>query len=137
MDFPGVTSTQIENKLITESYKKFYVLIIADFFATIFFAFLIWDQVNKQFLLLTWVLVMFVFNHILRGLFLAHYHRQKKQGSLVRLAFWKKYFILNNLQSGILWSLGGLLFLYIDDPLHRMAIFVYLIGLFERLRLSY
>ncbi|HHW4984130.1 TPA: diguanylate cyclase, partial [Legionella anisa] len=74
-------------------------------------------------------LVMFVFNHILRGLFLAHYHRQKKQGSLVRLAFWKKYFILNNLQSGILWSLGGLLFLYIDDPLHRMAIFVYLIGL--------
>lgn len=53
----------------------------------------------------------------------------KKQGSLVRLAFWKKYFILNNLQSGILWSLGGLLFLYIDDPLHRMAIFVYLIGL--------
>ncbi|HHT0591974.1 TPA: diguanylate cyclase [Legionella anisa] len=129
MDFPGVTSTQIENKLIAESYKKFYVLIIADFFATIFFAFLIWDQVNKQFLLLTWVLVMFVFNHILRGLFLAHYHRQNKQGSLVRLAFWKKYFILNNLQSGVLWGLGGLLFLYIDDPLHRMTIFVYLIGL--------
>ncbi|MCE0724413.1 MULTISPECIES: GGDEF domain-containing protein [Legionella] len=129
MDFPGVTSTQIENKLIGESYKKFYVMIIADFFATIFFSILIWNQVTNQLLLIIWVLVMFVFNHILRGLFLIHYHRHKKKGTLIHLGFWKKYFIVNNLQSGVLWSLGGLLFLYIDDPLHRMAIFVYLIGL--------
>lgn len=129
MDFPGVTSTQIENKLIAESYKKFYVLIIADFFATIFFALLIWPQVNNKPLLLIWILVMFVFNHILRAFFLIRYHRQKKQGGLLHPVFWKKYFIVNNLQSGILWALGGLLFLYIDDPLHRIAIFVYLIGL--------
>ncbi|WP_238583797.1 sensor domain-containing diguanylate cyclase [Legionella brunensis] len=72
---------------------------------------------------------MFVFNHVLRGLFLFHYYRRKKQDGLFHPTFWKKYFIVNNLQSGILWTLGGLLFLYVDDPLHRIAIFVYLIGL--------
>ncbi|MCW8471501.1 diguanylate cyclase [Fluoribacter gormanii] len=129
MDFPGVTSTEIENKLITESYKKFYVLVIADFFATIIFASIIWGQVNNKLLLASWVLLMFVLNQLLRGLFLLRYYRQKKEDGLFRPTFWKKYFIINNLLSGILWALGGLLFLYIDDPLHRMGIFVYLIGL--------
>lgn len=129
MDFPGITRSQIENKLIAESYKNYYVLIIADFFATLIFSALIWNQVNNKFLVIIWMLLMFVFNHVLRGLFLIHYYRQKKQDGLLHPEFWKKYFIINNLQSGILWALGGSLFLYVDNPLHRMAIFVYLIGL--------
>lgn len=129
MDFPGITSEQIENKLITEAYKKFYVLIIADFFATIIFAALVWPQVNNKFPIVIWVLLMFIFNHLLRSLFLFHYYRRKKQDGLFHPSFWKKYFIANNFQSGILWALGGSLFLYIDDPMHRMAIFVYLVGL--------
>ena len=129
MDFPGITRTQIENKIIEESYKKFYVLIIADFFATLVFAALIWNQVNNKLLIIIWILLMFVFNQLIRGLFLFQYYRQKKQAHLLHSTFWKKYFIFNNLQSGILWAMGGLLFLYVDNPLHRMAIFVYLIGL--------
>ncbi|WP_454784203.1 diguanylate cyclase [Legionella sp. WA2024007413] len=129
MDFPGVTSAQIENKLITEAYKKFYVLVIADFFATIIFALIIWPQVNNKFLVACWVLLMFVFNQLLRGVFLFRYYQQKKKESLFSPSFWKNYFIINNLQSGILWALGGFLFLYIENPLSRMAIFVYLIGL--------
>ncbi|KTC80238.1 GGDEF domain-containing protein [Legionella cherrii] len=129
MDFPGITSEQIENKLITEAYKKFYVLIIADFFATIIFAALVWPQVNNKLPIVIWVLLMFIFNHLLRSLFLFHYYRRKKQDGLFHPSFWKKYFIANNFQSGILWALGGSLFLYIDDPMHRMAIFVYLVGL--------
>ncbi|MCW8408071.1 diguanylate cyclase [Legionella sp. PATHC035] len=129
MDFPGVNSDQIENKLIAASYNKFYVLIIADFFATLFFAAIIWQQVNNKHLIVIWVLVMFLFNHVSRSLFLYQYHRRKRQDGLFKPAFWKKYFIVNNFQSGVLWSLGGALFIYVDDPLHRMAIFVYLIGL--------
>ncbi|KTD11739.1 regulatory protein (GGDEF, PAS, PAC domains) [Legionella gratiana] len=129
MDFPGITRIQIENKLIAESYKNFYVLIIADFFATLLFVALVWSQVNNKLLVIIWILLMFVFNHVLRSLFLFHYYRRKKQNSLFHPTFWKNYFIVNNLQSGILWALGGSLFLYIDNPLHRMAIFVYLIGL--------
>ncbi|CAM3045863.1 regulatory protein (GGDEF, PAS, PAC domains) [Legionella steigerwaltii] len=129
MDFPGIKSDQIEHKLIAESYKKFYVLIIADFFATIFFAAIIWQQVNNKLPIVIWVLVMFLFNHVLRSLFLFQYYRREKLDGLLHPAFWKKYFIVNNLQSGILWALGGFLFFYVNDPLHRMAIFVYLIGL--------
>ncbi|WED43106.1 sensor domain-containing diguanylate cyclase [Legionella cardiaca] len=129
MDFPGITKSQIEDKLIAESYKNFYVLIIADFFATLIFVALIWNQINNKLLVTTWMLSMFVLNHLLRSLFLFHYYRRKKQDGLFHPPFWKKYFIVNNLQSGILWALGGLLFLYVDDPLHRMAVFVYLIGL--------
>ncbi|MDI9819134.1 MULTISPECIES: diguanylate cyclase [unclassified Legionella] len=129
MEFPGVSSPQIEEKLIAESYKNFYMIVIADFFATILFVAILWQQISNKRMAIAWFLVMLVFNHLLRGVFLFNYYRQKKQGNLCHLAFWKKYFIFNNLQSGILWALGGLLFLYVDDPLHRMAIFVYLIGL--------
>lgn len=129
MDFPGIKTEQIENKLIAESYKKFYILIIADFFATLFYAAIIWPSMNNKVPLVIWILVMFLFNHVLRSLFLFQYYRRKKQDGLFHPPFWKKYFIANNLQSGILWALGGSLFLYVDDPLHRMAIFVYLIGL--------
>ncbi|VEB32397.1 regulatory protein (GGDEF, PAS, PAC domains) [Legionella sainthelensi] len=129
MDFPGIKNEQIENKLIAESYKKFYVLIIADFFATLFYAAIIWPSINNKTPVVIWILVMFLFNHVVRSLFLFQYHRRKKQDGLFHPAFWKKYFIVNNLQSGILWALGGSLFLYVEDPLHRMAIFVYLIGL--------
>ncbi|MBN9225739.1 MULTISPECIES: sensor domain-containing diguanylate cyclase [Legionella] len=129
MDFPGIKSEQIENKLIAESYKKFYILIIADFLAMLFFATIIWHQVNNKLLIVIWIVGMFLFNHVLRGLFLVHYSRRKKQDGLFHPSFWKKYFIVNNLLSGILWALGGALFIYINDPLYRMVIFVYLIGL--------
>ncbi|STY29866.1 regulatory protein (GGDEF, PAS, PAC domains) [Legionella wadsworthii] len=129
MYFPGVPSSQIENKLIEESYKNFYVLIVADFIATIIFVFIIWTHVSNKNLVISWLLCMFLFNHLLRGFFLYYYYRQKKPDNRFSPSFWKKYFIINNLQSGVLWALGGLLFLYIDDSLYRLVIFVFLVGL--------
>lgn len=129
MEFPGIKSEQVENKLVAESYKKFYFLIIADLFATLFYAAIIWSSVKNKFLLVIWLLVMLLFNHVLRSLFLFQYYRRIKQDGSFHSSFWKNYFIVNNLQSGILWALGGALFLYIDDPLHRMTIFVFFIGL--------
>ncbi|WP_238585896.1 sensor domain-containing diguanylate cyclase [Legionella nautarum] len=72
---------------------------------------------------------MLVFNHLLRGLFLLKHALQSKQEAKLPLSFWKWYFIINNLQSGILWALGGLLFLYIPDPMIRLIIFIFLTGI--------
>lgn len=129
MYFPGVPSSQIEKKLIEESYKNFYVLIFADFIATLLFVFIIWTSVSNKHLVISWLLCMLIFNHLLRGFFLFYYYRQKKHDNRFSPSFWKKYFIINNLQSGILWALGGLLFLYVDDSLYRLVIFVFLLGL--------
>lgn len=129
MEFPGVTGEQIEQKLIVQSYKHYYILIIADFVATFLYAAIIWNNTTRKLPIIIWVLVMFIFNHVLRGLFLFYYYRQNPTDSSFNSSFWKKYFILNNLQSGILWGFGGLLFIYVADPIHRMAIFVYLVGL--------
>ncbi len=129
MDFPGVSRSQIEAKLLNESYKKLLTLIIGDFIAVILFALLLWNKISKPEILVVWLLLMFIFNHLLRCLFLLSYHRQQKQNNLRHPIFWKNYFIINHVLSGILWALGGLLFIYIEDPFYRLLIFVYLTGL--------
>ncbi len=37
MDFPGVSRSQINEKLVTVSYKNFFLVVIADFFAVILY----------------------------------------------------------------------------------------------------
>ncbi|MCL9685671.1 GGDEF domain-containing protein [Legionella maioricensis] len=129
MDFAGVPRSEIEAKLIKESYEKLPILIIGDFIASVLFALLLWNKINNPGILGVWFITMLIFNHLLRGLFLFYYHRQQRQKQLQHPRFWKNYFIINHTQSGILWALGGLLFIYIEDPFYRLLIFVYLTGL--------
>lgn len=129
MDFPGVSHAQINEKLVRESYKDFSFLIVADFFAAILYSVLLWSSINNRTLLLLWLLFMFVFNHLSRTLLVLKYFQQEKHAGQNRLGFWKRYFIANNILSGILWALGGLLFVYVDDPLYQLVIFIYLTGL--------
>jgi diguanylate cyclase (GGDEF)-like protein/PAS domain S-box-containing protein len=129
MNFPGVTREQIEDKLVVESYKNYSILIVGDFFAAILFASILWDKVNKPHYVAVWLLLMFVFNHLLRGVFYLKYCHLIKEGHLRHPYFWKNCFIINQVQSAILWSLGGLLFLFVEDPLTRVVIFIYLTGL--------
>ncbi|KTD12757.1 sensor domain-containing diguanylate cyclase [Legionella hackeliae] len=129
MDFPGVSKSQIDEKLIRESYKNFQFVILADFFAVILYTVLLWPKVTNQKLVIAWLILMVVVNNCLRAMIVFFYYREKNLPTLLHPAFWKNYFILNNLQSGIFWALGGLLFFYVDDPLLRVVIFVYFAGL--------
>ncbi|VEG92162.1 GGDEF domain-containing protein [Legionella spiritensis] len=130
MEFPGVSRLELEHKLIIESYKKYYVLIFGDFIAAVLFALLLWNPIHNHRLLILWLVLMVVLNHIVRGVFLLYYFREARcVGGLRHPSFWKNYFIISNIQSGILWALGGLLFVYVDDPLHRAIVFVFLTGL--------
>ncbi|KTD07655.1 sensor domain-containing diguanylate cyclase [Legionella jamestowniensis] len=129
MDFPGVSKSQIEERLISESYKKFHFIILADFLAVLLYTSLIWPHSTNSMMVISWVILMIVVNDVLRAVMIFYYHQEKKRPALRYPSFWKKYFILNNLQSGILWGMGGLLFIYVNDPLVRVVIFVYLTGL--------
>lgn len=129
MDFPGVSRSQVEAKLLSESYKKLFVLIIGDFIAAVLFTLLIWNKISQPGILVTWFITIFIFNHLLRGIFLFYYHEQSKIDDLHHPLFWKNYFLLNHIVSGILWALGGLLFIYVEDPFYRLLIFVYLVGM--------
>lgn len=129
MDFPGVAKSQLEDRLINESYKDFYFMILADFFAVILYALILWPIITSPGLLLSWVLLIVIVNDGLRAIMVFYFNREITQSGLRKAAFWKTYFILNNTLSGVLWALGGLLFLYVDDALYRMIIFVYLTGL--------
>ena len=129
MDFPGVSQSQIEEKLVTESYKNYAILIVGDFFAAILFASILWNKVSNTRFVVIWLILMFVFNHIIRGIFFLNYCQLTKQGNLTHSRFWKNYFIINQVISAILWALGGLLFLLVEDPLTRLVIFIYLTGL--------
>ncbi|KTD71969.1 sensor domain-containing diguanylate cyclase [Legionella tucsonensis] len=129
MNFPGVERAEIDDKLITGSYKHYFILSFGEFLGILLYSFFLWTFTSNHFPLAIWLAATLIFNALLRGVFLLSYHRQKKQGSLRHPAFWKNYFIINSLQSGIFWALGGLLFIYIDDPLHRMVILFYLTGL--------
>lgn len=129
MNFPGVSQSQIEEKLVVESYKNYSILIVGDFFAAVLFTLMLWNKVNNPRFVAIWLMLMFVFNHLLRGIFFLKYCQLIKQGTLRYPRFWKNNFILNQLQSAILWSLGGLLFLYVDDPIFRLVIFIFLTGL--------
>ncbi|ASQ44648.1 GGDEF domain-containing protein [Legionella clemsonensis] len=129
MDFPGVSKSQIEEKLIRESYKNFHFIILADFFAVILYTVFLWPYVSHPMMVISWMVLMIVVNNASRFIMIFYYNRENKLPTLSHRAFWKNYFILNNLQSGILWALGGLLFLYVNDPLVRVVIFVYLTGL--------
>ncbi len=129
MEFPGVSQAQIEEKLVTESYKNYSILIVGDFFAAVLFAFILWDKVSTPRFVAIWLLLMFAVNHLLRGLFVLKYHQLIKQGNLRHGRFWKNFFILNQLISAIFWATGGLFFILVDDPLTRLVIFVYLTGL--------
>lgn len=129
MNLPGVDKEQIEEKLINESYKNFSMSILGDFITVILYTLLLWFQITNKLALVAWLVLMLVFNHLLRGVFLLKRAQQSKQEITRRLSFWKWYFIINNIQSGILWALGGLLFLYIPDPIIRLIIFIFLTGL--------
>lgn len=129
MDFPGVTKAQIEDKLVAEAYKDYSILIIGDFFAAILFASILWNKIDNPRYVAMWLLLMFVFNQLLRGIFYLKYCQLKKQGNVLHPRFWKNCFIFNQLQSSILWSLGSLLFLFVEDSLTRLIIFIYLTGL--------
>lgn len=129
MNFPGISRLQIYEKLVKESYKKYIILIVADFFATLLFTILLWNKINSHKILLIWLAVMFLFNHISRSGVLIYYFKQLKQKGLLHPTFWKNYFILSSIQSGLLWALGGMLFFYVDDTFYRLVIFVFLTGL--------
>ena len=129
MDFAGISRSEIDAKLLNESYDKLFFLIIGDFIAAILFTLLLWDKISKPDILAVWFLIIFIFNHLLRCSFLFYYHRQQRQNHLQHPLFWKNYLIINHIQSGILWALGGLLFIYIGDPFYRLLIFVFLTGL--------
>ncbi|CEG58123.1 diguanylate cyclase [Legionella fallonii] len=129
MDFPGVPQSQIEDELVTEAYKNYSTLIVGDFFAAILLASILWNKVSNPRFVAIWFTLMFVFNHLLKAIFYLNYCQRTKQGNLPHRRFWENYFILNHLLSGILWALGGLLFLLVEDPLIRLVIFIYLTGL--------
>lgn len=129
MNLLGVDKEQIEKRLIKESYKNFSLSILGDFIAVVLYFLLLWSHITNKLILITWLVLMLVFNHLLRGLFLLKHALQSKQEAKLPLSFWKWYFIINNLQSGILWALGGLLFLYIPDPMIRLIIFIFLTGI--------
>ncbi|KTD45956.1 regulatory protein (GGDEF, PAS, PAC domains) [Legionella rubrilucens] len=129
MDFPGVAKSQLEDRLISESYKDFYFIILADFFAVILYSLILIPVITSPWLLFSWALLMITVNNGLRALMVFYFNREVAQFGLRSASFWKTYFVLNNTLSGILWALGGLLFLYVDDALYRMVIFVYLTGL--------
>lgn len=91
MEFPGVSQAQIEEKLVTESYKNYSILIVGDFFAAVLFAFILWDKVSTPRFVAIWLLLMFAVNHLLRGLFVLKYHQLIKQGNLRHGRFWKNF----------------------------------------------
>jgi len=129
MDFPGVSKSLIDERLVQEAYRNFYSSIVGDFFAVLIFTALLWNQVSSLFPLILWLVLMFLLNHLLRTIILHFYYRDKNLAISKQARFWKIYFILNNAISGVLWGLGGLLFLYVDDPLYRLLIFLFLTGL--------
>lgn len=129
MDFPGVDKEQIENKLVKESYKNFFMSILGDFIAVILYTLLLWYHTTNKQILIAWFFLMFVFNHLLRGIFLIKRGKLLEQVEMRHMVFWKRYFIFNNIQSGVLWALGGLLFFYIPDPIIRLIMFIFLTGL--------
>jgi len=129
MDFPGVSRSQINKKLVAESYKNFSLVVIADFFAVILYFAFLWNPINNHGMLIAWLLFMLVFNNLARGIFLFNYFRQQKDIRQKRTDFWKQYFIINNILSGVFWAVGGLLFIYVNDPFYRLVIYIFLTGL--------
>lgn len=129
MDFLDIPKSQVEAKLIVESYNRLYYLIIGDFIASLLFTLLFWSKVSSHGMLIAWFTVMFLVNEVLRGIFLFHYSREQAHDNLKNPIFWKNYLLITHTLSGVLWALGGALFIYIDDPFYRLLVFVYLVGM--------
>lgn len=120
--------SKLDEELVHGSYSKFYILILADILAVICFYLLLCNQVNNHIAFILWVIAMVILNHLARGIFWWKYYNDKKNNKPINLVFWKYYFIFNSTQSGILWALGGMMFAYVNEPVYRILIFVYLTG---------
>jgi diguanylate cyclase (GGDEF)-like protein/PAS domain S-box-containing protein len=129
MNQDEIIQSQVDEELIAAGYHRFYLYIISDAFAVILFTIILWNKMSNHSIFILWLSLMIVLNHLSRFIFLWIYHSNKNHLTLHHLSFWKKYFIINHIQSGILWALGGLLFVYIPDPLYRLIIFLYLTGI--------
>lgn len=121
-----ILKIQLEEELTREGYDQLYVYFIADFLAVILYVLLLWKKISNPTLLIVWMLIMFVLNHLARFIATGIYYIQKNQGKPQNLIFWKNYFNIINIQSGFLWALGGFLFIYIPDHNFRLLIFLYL-----------
>lgn len=130
MNQKDILSTQLDEELTREGYDKLYVYFIADFLAVILYALLIWGKISHPILLIAWVLIMFIFNHLIRFIIVIVYYLQKSKGKPQNLIFWKNYFNILNTQSGFLWALGGALFIDVPDHTFRLFIFLYLTAVF-------
>lgn len=126
MNQEDILKNQLEEELTREGYDQLYLIFIADFLAVIFYASLLWGKISNHILLIVWVLIMFLFNDLVRLIIIRIYYAQKKEGKPQNLVFWKNYFNIINIQSGFLWALGGFLFIYVPDQSFRLLIFVYL-----------
>lgn len=124
-----VIKKQLTEELLSEGFNYISVYFIADFFAVILYVLLLWDKMSHHTIFIAWFIIMFIFNHFLRLIFVGIYNRHKKYGRIKNFVLWKYYFNFINIQSGCLWALGGLLFIYISDPLFRLIVFIYLTGL--------
>lgn len=129
MNQEDILKTQLDEELTREGYDGFYVFFIADFLGVIFYALLLWKNITNTTLLIIWVLIMFIFNDLVRSIAVGVYYYQKNKGKPQNLVFWKKYFNIMNIQSGVLWALGGFLYIYIPDHSLRLLVFVYLVAI--------
>jgi diguanylate cyclase (GGDEF)-like protein/PAS domain S-box-containing protein len=120
---------QLNKSLIIESYKGYGYLVVSDVIAAVLYFSILWNFISNKTILLTWLLSIIILNDVVRLIFIWVYHQQRKTSKLQNLNFWKLYFILANAISGIFWSLGGALFIYIDDPLLRCVVFIFLIAI--------
>ena len=120
---------QLNQRLIIECYKDYIYLVLSDIAAAVLYLAILWDNVSNRTVLLLWFALEIILNDLCRIFFLAIYHNRLKYSKPLNLKFWNFYYIASSFISGIFWALGGLIFIYVDNPLHRCVIFLILIAI--------
>lgn len=129
MNQDEIIRSQIDIELVNEAYEFFYLLVIAEFIATILFTVLLWNETTNHSLFTAWLVLTITLNYVLRPVILLIYYHRTRNSKTLNIKLWKYYFYIIGIQSGILWALGGLLFIYIPDPFYRLFVFMFFIGL--------
>ncbi|KTD54787.1 GGDEF domain-containing protein [Legionella quateirensis] len=120
---------QLNQRLIIECYKDHFFLILTDIAASVLFLTILWNSVTNRTILLLWFVLEIIINDVLRIGVLLVYHNQQKHSKPQNWKFWNFFYIATSAISGIFWALGGLLFVYVDDPVHRCVIFLFIIAI--------
>ncbi|WP_233588682.1 sensor domain-containing diguanylate cyclase [Legionella sp. km535] len=122
-------SKQLNQRLVIECYKDYIFLVISDIAAAVIYFSVLWDYVSNRTVLIYWLVSEIIINDVIRIIFLWFYHNQLKNSKPQNLKFWNFYYIATSFVAGIFWAIGGLIFIYVDDPLHRCIIFLVLIAI--------